>query len=54
MVKATRENLLKELKEKSDILELRIKTIEKQENLLTEKLEKLKKEIEEKFQAKKK
>ncbi len=45
MVKANKEQLEKELKEKHELLELRIKSIEKQEEVLKEKALKLREEI---------
>lgn len=53
MLKAKKEEILKELKEKQEILKLRIKSIEKQEALLQKKAEEIKKELEERFRAKK-
>ncbi|MCX8159027.1 MAG: prefoldin subunit beta [Candidatus Pacearchaeota archaeon] len=47
LLKSDRENLLKELEEKKNLLDLRIKSIEKQEKILNEKIEKSKKEIDE-------
>jgi len=45
MVKADKNSLKKELKEKSDILNLRMKTIEKQELQMREEIERLRSEI---------
>lgn len=45
MIKADKEKIKEELLNKKKILELRLKSIEKQEDFLKEKLEKLKKEI---------
>lgn len=45
MVKANGEDLKKELKEKQDILELRMKSIEKQELSLREEIERIRSEI---------
>ena len=45
MLKANKEETEKELKEKQDILSLRVKSIEKQENSFREKLEKLRDEV---------
>ena len=45
MVKATQEDLTKELDNKKEMMELRIKTIEKQEQHLREKAEALRKEV---------
>jgi len=46
MIKASKPELEKELKEKTDILSLRLKSIEKQESIFKEKLEKLRNEVE--------
>lgn len=48
MIKADKESLKKELKEKSDILNLRMKTIEKQELQMREEIERIRNEIMEK------
>jgi len=45
MIKAEKEQLKKELKEKKDIIELRLKTIEKQELSMREDVERLRGEI---------
>jgi len=45
MLKADKSEILKDLKEKQDILALRVKSIEKQENSIREKLEKIKEEV---------
>ena len=45
MIKTEKEKVKKELKDKQKILEIRTKTLEKQENLFTEQLEKLREEI---------
>jgi prefoldin beta subunit len=45
MVKSKKEDLEKDLKEKKDILDLRIKNIEKQENKIKEKATELQKEV---------
>lgn len=45
MIKANKEKMQKELAEKEKMLELRIKTFEKQENIFTEKLEDLREEV---------
>jgi prefoldin beta subunit len=45
MLKADKMNIEKELGERKDILSIRLKSIDKQENLLKEKLEKLKEEV---------
>jgi prefoldin beta subunit len=45
MLKADNMNIEKELGERKDILSIRLKSIDKQENLLKEKLEKLKEEV---------
>jgi len=52
MIKGKKEEILKELDEKKNVLFLRLKSIEKQENLLKERADKLKQEIEEKFKGK--
>ena len=54
MIKSTPEDLTKELKHKKELLELRLKNIEKQEKEFTDKLESLRKEIMEKIQPKSK
>jgi len=46
MIRAEKAETEKELKEKNDILNLRIKSIEKQENSLREKLEKIREQVE--------
>lgn len=45
MVKSKKEDLEKDLKEKKDILDLRIKNIEKQENKIKERAAELQKEV---------
>jgi prefoldin beta subunit len=45
MLKANKEEVEKELKEKKDILNLRVKSIEKQENSFSEKLEKIREQV---------
>ncbi|MBS3135002.1 prefoldin subunit beta [Candidatus Woesearchaeota archaeon] len=45
MVSSSREELKKELKEQKDILDLRIKSLEKQENNFKEKAEEIQKEV---------
>ena len=45
MIKATKADLKKELKDKKEVLELRINSIEKQENKLREKASSLQKEV---------
>jgi prefoldin beta subunit len=45
MIKANKQEVLKELQEKKKILDLKINSIEKQEKVLDEKSEKLKKEV---------
>ena len=45
MVKADKKSLTKELKEKSDLLNLRMKTIDKQELQMREEIERLRSEI---------
>jgi len=52
MIKSTKEELDKEMKHKKELLDLRLKNIEKQEKDFTEKLESLRKEIMEKIQHK--
>jgi len=54
MLKSDKESLLKELEEKKNLLDLRIKSLEKQEKILDEKVEKSKKEINEIINRKKK
>lgn len=46
MIKTKKESVLKELGEKKDILNLRLKSLENQEKSLREKMEKLQKDIE--------
>ncbi len=53
MIKAGKQEIFKELKEKEEILTLRLKSIEKQEKILIEKRETLKKDVEKKFKGKK-
>ncbi|HTY44283.1 MAG TPA: prefoldin subunit beta [Patescibacteria group bacterium] len=48
MVKSDKKKMLEELANKEKILNLRIKTIDKQENSITERLERLKEELAEK------
>ncbi|VVB78489.1 Prefoldin subunit beta [uncultured archaeon] len=45
MIKTSKEKTEKELKQKKDLLSLRLKSIEKQESQLSEQLEKLKEEV---------
>lgn len=52
MIKAKKQEVLKELEEKKQIFHLRIKSLENHEKIFSEKLEKLKKELEEKFKNK--
>lgn len=52
MVKSKKENIIKELEEKKHIFNIRIKTLENQEKLFSDKFEKLKKELESKFKKK--
>ncbi|MBU1136250.1 MAG: prefoldin subunit beta [Nanoarchaeota archaeon] len=54
MLKTKKSEITEELNKKKEIFELRIKSFEKQEKILTEKLEKTRKEIEEKFNIPKK
>jgi prefoldin beta subunit len=53
MIKANKEDLIKELHEKKEILSLRVKSIENQEKIIIEKMEKSKKILEERFSDKK-
>jgi prefoldin beta subunit len=53
MIKTSEEEVTKESQEKKSILDLRLKSIEKQENILKEKMEKLRKEIEDSLRRKK-
>jgi prefoldin beta subunit len=53
MLKTTKKDIEKELKEKKQVLELRIKSIEKQEKIFREKLDKLRQDLQEKLQNKK-
>jgi len=46
MIKAKKQDVLKELEEKKNIFSLRIKTLENQEKMFSEKFEKLKSDIE--------
>ncbi len=50
ILKSTKEKLIEELKHKKELLELRLKNIEKQEKEFTEKLQSLRKDIMEKIQ----
>jgi len=45
MISANKENLEKELKEQRDVLDLRIKSLEKQEKIFKEKAEEIQKEV---------
>ena len=45
MVKSKKESLDKEMKDKKNLLELRVKNLEKQEDSLKERLEKLREEV---------
>jgi len=45
MIKSKKETLEKDLREKKSLLEMRVKSIEKQEDSLKEKLEKLREEV---------
>ncbi|MFH1503028.1 MAG: prefoldin subunit [Candidatus Diapherotrites archaeon] len=49
MLKAKKQDVLKELEQKKEIFNLRLKSLENQEKLFNEKLEKLKKELEDKL-----
>ncbi len=51
MIKAEKKDIEKEFQEKSELLSLRLKSIEKQEKILSEKAEKLKKELEEQIKT---
>ncbi len=53
MVKTNKEELLKNLKEKKDIIDLRIKNIEKQEVKIREKAQELQKEVMQKIENEK-
>ncbi|MEK7121731.1 MAG: prefoldin subunit beta [Patescibacteria group bacterium] len=53
MIKSNKEELIKEMKEKKKILEIRINSIEKQEVLLSNKSEEMKKELRETLKEKK-
>jgi len=48
LIKKSKASLEKELKEKKEIIQLRLKSIEKQENLLNKKIEEIKKQIKKK------
>jgi len=50
MLRAEKNEIEKELKEKRDIISLRLKSIDKQENSLKDKLEKLKEEVTQEIQ----
>ena len=52
MLKSDKETLKKELDDKKKIVELRLKAIEKQETIFKEKLEDMRKKIEEKLKNK--
>lgn len=54
MINSKKEEILKQLQEKKETLILRVKAIENQEKFLNSRLEKLKKEIEEKLKTNKK
>lgn len=53
MVKTNKDELLKDLKEKKDIIDLRIKNIEKQEVKIREKAQELQKEVMQKIENEK-
>lgn len=53
MIKAKKEEVIKELEEKINILKLRIKSLDNQEHIFSEKLEKMKTELETRFKDKK-
>jgi len=54
MIKAEKQETLKDLKEKKKILDMRIKAIENQEKILQSKLDSLKKELESSIKSKEK
>lgn len=54
LIKSNKEKIIEELKKKKELLDLRIKNIEKQENSLLERLEDLKKDITNSLQSQKK
>ena len=45
MIKADKQKIKEELSNKEKVLEIRIKTIEKQENFMTEKMDKMREEV---------
>jgi prefoldin beta subunit len=53
MIKAKKQDVLKELEEKKNIFSLRIKTLENQEKMFSEKFEKLKSDIEKELKKQK-
>jgi len=54
MIDSTKENLEKDLKERKEVLELRLKSIQKQEDGLKERAEKLQKEVMQEIEKKEK
>ncbi len=54
MIKSNKEELIKELKEKKKLFEIRISSIEKQEGLLSNKTEEMKRELQEILKEQKK
>ena len=53
MIKADKQTLSKELAEKKKLLELRVSTIEKQEKIIDDKIQKLRQELTESFSKEK-
>jgi len=53
MIKANKEDVIKEMQEKKEILSLRIKSIENQEKILSERVEKTRKLVEESLNSNK-
>jgi len=49
MIKAKKHDVVKDLEEKKKVLELRLKSLDNQEKIISEKLDRLRKELEEKF-----
>lgn len=54
MIKAKKADVLKDMEEKKEILKLRLKSIDNQERILSEKLEKLRQKLEEKIKKQEK
>ncbi len=54
MVKAKKQDLLKELEEKKEILNLRLKSLNNQEKILSEKMEKSRQELEKELKSQEK